>query len=65
MNGTLEFVEIAYGKVPDKLETNPLENKTTLILHYAHERPDLLQSGGPINAVNGEGTRRPLLPDAD
>ena len=58
MNGTLEFVEIAYGKVPDKLETNPLENKTTLILHYAHERPDLLQP-------NGEGTRRPLLPDAD
>ena len=61
----IKFVEIAYGKVPDKLETNPLENKTTLILHYAHERPDLLQSGGPINAVNGEGTRRPLLPDAD
>ena len=38
----IKFVEIAYGKVPDKLETNPLENKTTLILHYAHERPDLL-----------------------
>ena len=61
----IKFVEIAYGKVPDKLETNPLENKTTLILHYAHERPDLLQPGGPINAVNGEGTRRPLLPDVD
>lgn len=38
----IKFVEIAYGKVPDKFETNPLENKTTLILHYAHERPDLL-----------------------
>jgi hypothetical protein len=24
--------------VPDKLETNPLENKQTLILHYGHER---------------------------
>ncbi len=33
----IRFVEIAYGKVPDKLETNPLENKTTLILHYANE----------------------------
>jgi hypothetical protein len=31
------FVEYAFGKVPDKLETNPLENKKTLILHYGHE----------------------------
>jgi hypothetical protein len=30
------FVEIAFGKVPDP-PANPLENKTTLILHYAHE----------------------------
>jgi hypothetical protein len=36
------FVEYAFGKVPDKVETNTLENKTTLILHYAHERPGLL-----------------------
>jgi len=33
------FVEYAFGRVPDKLETDPLENKTTLILHYGHERP--------------------------
>ena len=32
------FVEYAFGKVPDKLETNPLENKTTLLLHYGHEK---------------------------
>jgi hypothetical protein len=31
------FIEYAFGKVPDKLETNPLENKQTLILHYGHE----------------------------
>jgi hypothetical protein len=31
------FVEYAFGKVSDKLETNPLENKKTLILHYGHE----------------------------
>ena len=29
----------AFGKVPDKLETNPLDKKTTLILYYNHERP--------------------------
>ena len=34
------FVEYAFGKVPDKLETTGLENKTMLILHYDHERPD-------------------------
>ena len=39
------FVEYAFGKVPDKLETNPLENKKTLILHYAHERERLLGDG--------------------
>jgi len=31
------FMEYAFGKVPDKLETNPLENRKTLILHYGHE----------------------------
>ncbi len=35
------FVEYAFGKVPDKLETTGLENKTTLILRYDHERPEL------------------------
>jgi hypothetical protein len=32
------FVEYAFGKVPDKIESTGLENKTTLILHYGHER---------------------------
>jgi hypothetical protein len=31
------FIEYCFGKVPDKLETTPLENKKTLILHYGHE----------------------------
>ena len=60
------FVEIAFGAVPPtKVEADALEPRTALRLYYAHERPDLLQPGGPINAVNGEGTRRNLLPDAD
>jgi hypothetical protein len=33
-----DFIEYAFGKVPDKLETTGLENKTTLILHFDHER---------------------------
>jgi hypothetical protein len=32
------FVEYAFGKVPDKLETDLLENNQTLILHYGHEK---------------------------
>jgi hypothetical protein len=32
------FAEYAFGKVPDKLETNPLEGRKTLILNYGHER---------------------------
>jgi len=40
-----DFIEYAFGKVPDKVETTGLENKPTLILHYAHERPDLKQLG--------------------
>jgi hypothetical protein len=31
------FVEYAFGKVPDKLETDLLEEKKVLILHYGHE----------------------------
>ncbi|MGH8092271.1 MAG: hypothetical protein ACREIF_02195 [Chthoniobacterales bacterium] len=34
------FVEIAYGKVPNKIEMNPLENKTRIILKHAHELSD-------------------------
>jgi len=32
------FIEYAFGKVPDKLDTDLLGAKTTLILHYGHER---------------------------
>jgi hypothetical protein len=38
------FIEYAFGKVPDKVETTGLENKPTLILHYPHERPDLARN---------------------
>jgi len=31
---------VAFGKVPDKPDATGLESKTTLILHYGHERPD-------------------------
>jgi hypothetical protein len=31
------FVAYAFGKVPDKLETNPFENKTTIVVRHAHE----------------------------
>ena len=34
------FIEYAFGKVPDKLETTGLENKPVLVLHYAHERQE-------------------------
>jgi hypothetical protein len=30
------FIEYAFGKVPDKLDTTLLDAKTTLILHYGH-----------------------------
>ncbi len=32
----LDFIEYAFGKVPDKLETT-LEHKTKLFLNYSHE----------------------------
>ena len=32
------FIEYAFGKVPEKVAATGLENKTTLILHYDHER---------------------------
>jgi hypothetical protein len=31
------FFEYAFGKVPEKIETTGLENRTTLILNYADE----------------------------
>ena len=38
----IKFMEIAFGKVPENVRGETFEPKTTLILHYAHERPDLL-----------------------
>ena len=32
------FVEYAFGRVPDRLDTDLIGAKTTLILHYGHER---------------------------
>ena len=32
------FFEYAFGKVPDKIEATGLENKTTLVLHFDHEK---------------------------
>ena len=33
-----DFIEYAFGKVPDKLETTGLEHKSVLVLHFDHER---------------------------
>jgi hypothetical protein len=34
------FIEYGFGKVPDKLDADMLGPKTTLILHYGHEKRD-------------------------
>ena len=36
-----DLIELAFGKVPDKIEATGLENKTTLVLKFDHERPEL------------------------
>ena len=46
------FIEYAFGKVPDKLETTGLENKTNLVLHFDHER-------GVTSDERTNGTRLP------
>ena len=33
-----DLIELAFGKVPDKIEATGLENKTTLVLHFDHEQ---------------------------
>ena len=45
------FLEIAYGKVPDKIETT-IDDKRTLHLHWPHERPDLATANGNGNERN-------------
>jgi hypothetical protein len=32
------FIEYAFGKVPDKIETTGLENKPVLVVHFGHPR---------------------------
>ena len=32
------FIEYWVGKVPDRIETTGIEDKTVLVLHYQHER---------------------------
>jgi hypothetical protein len=65
------FIEFAFGKVPDKLETDMLQPKTILRLHYAHEFDQKFGDTAvqakilPDDAPNGEDTRFPLLPDTD
>ena len=62
----IALVQYGYGKPLDKIETN-FAPRRILRLYYAHERPDLAGGNpmGPVIAANGEGTRRPLLPEAD
>jgi hypothetical protein len=46
------FIEYAFGKVPDKIESTGLESKTTLVLHWPHERRDLT-AAPPNGTTNG------------
>jgi hypothetical protein len=41
------FFEYAFGKVPEKIETTGLENRTTLILNYADENKSANRSRVP------------------
>lgn len=67
----LAFVQYAYGAPPTKIETTGLEDKPTLILHWAHEldkkfgETPVRERILPDSTANGEGTLRPSLPDAD
>ncbi len=43
----IAFIEYAFGKVPNKLERSPLENKPIFILRHAHHRPEREEGGRP------------------
>jgi len=59
------FMEYWVGKVPDKLETTEvLENRTPIILHYAHRRPDLMEKARR-DAANAFKALPPSDPDND
>jgi hypothetical protein len=49
----IKFVELCYGKVPDRVEATGLENKPTLILHYPHEMPGWQPSDDGANYRSG------------
>ena len=56
--------EYAFGKVPDRIETTGIEGKTTLVLHFAHERSRVeAEQNSAING--GEGAHRPLLTNGE
>lgn len=45
------FVEYAFGKVPDKIEST-IDDKRTLKLHWPHERQDLTTTNGSTDRDN-------------
>lgn len=47
------LIELAFGKVPDKIESTGLESKTTLVLHWPHERQDLAAAPPSNGQSNG------------
>ena len=49
----IKFMEIAFGKVPDRIEATGLENRPTLILHYPHEMPGWQPSDDGANYRSG------------
>jgi hypothetical protein len=51
------FVEYAFGKVPDKVESTGLENKTTLTLYFDPERPGVIRSSQTPDKDNGASLR--------
>ncbi len=57
----IALVQYGFGKPVDKIETTGLEGKTTLILHYAHERAAIERAAmEQQSAVNGEGHSQAL-----
>jgi len=61
----IKFVEIAYGKVPDRIEAEGLQPQTRLILHWPHEldREPSQFDGLPPNVAR-EARRRLKGPEA-
>ena len=64
------LIEYGFGKVPDKIEATGLEGKTTLLLHFAHERTrgdDDRSSDAPTlpDTPPQRQPGTPLLPDSE